>query len=96
MTDSSPDRNDNSRPAKGPVSDAERQRCWRRRKEARKRSTRADYTEEWLAGLESDGWITADDLDDPEKLGAAIEDRDDCQKRGIFHPGPIVTGAATN
>ena len=34
---------------------------------------------------------------DLEKLLAAIKNRDDCQKRGVFRPGPIVvTGTSTN
>ncbi len=55
-----------------------------------KRSLRVDLSETYLDNLVSDGWITAEELDDPGILGAAMEDRDDCQKRGTFQPGPIA------
>lgn len=80
-----------------PKSAAERARDHYWRCKTQKRSVRTNYTERYLAGLVNDGWIMADDLNDPEKLGAAIEDRDDTQKRGVFRPGPIVvTGTATS
>ncbi len=96
MTDQPPNRAGPSEPTKGPKSPAERMRARYWRAKAKKRSLRTNYTERYLAGLVNDGWITADDLDDPDKLAAVIEDRDDCQKRGVFQPGAICgTGTRT-
>ena len=97
MTDSPPDRDGPSGPTKSPKSAAKRMRDRYWRCKTQKQSLRTDYTKEYLAELVNDGWITADDLNDPGKLGAAIEDRDDTQKRGTFQAGPIVvTGTSTN
>ncbi len=76
-----------SKRGKSPTSPVERHY---RREKTQKRSLRVDLSESYLDDLVNDGWITAEELDDPDVLGAALEDRDDCQKRGTFRPGPIA------
>ena len=93
------DRDDTDGPTKAPKSAAERARdlYWRRKK--KKQSLRVVFTKRYLDDLVSDGAgrITAEDLKDPEKLGAEIEEDYFCQKYGVFRPGPIVvTGTSTN
>ena len=98
MTEASPppDRNGPDKPGKGPVSDAERQRHQYWRTKEKKQSKRTNYTTEYLKKLVSDGRIRAEELDDPDILGAVIEDIYDCRTRGNFRPGPlIVTGTRT-
>ncbi len=74
----------------------------KRRERARKKSglviKRVAVTQRYLDDLVSDGGgrIRAEDLNDPEKLGAEIEEDYDCKKRGTFRSGPIVTGTATS
>ena len=90
------DRDDTSALTKGPKSAAERMRdrYWRRKEQ--KRSLRVNLTKEYLDQIVRDGRIKAEDLDNPEILGAEIEEDYYCQKRGTFRPGPIVvTGTRT-
>ena len=81
-----------SKRGKSPASPVERAPRQCRREKTQKRNLRVDLSKGYLDGLVGDGWIRAEELEDPDILGAAIEDRDDCQKRGTFRPGPISTG----
>ena len=91
-----PDQNDTSGPTKNPKSAAERKRYERRLKVEQKQNLRVVFTKRYLDDLVSDGdgRITAKDLEDPEKLGAEIEEDYFCQKRGVFQPGPICATVA--
>ena len=96
MTDQPPDHDESGGSAESPKSAAKWMRDWRRRKREKKRSVRANYTDEFLNQLVSDGRIRAKELDDPDILAAVIEDIYDCKKRGTFRPGSIcATGTRT-
>ena len=96
MTDQTPDRDEPSGSAERPKSAAKWMRDWRRRQREKKRSLRTNYTDEFLNQLVSDGRIRAEELDDPDILGAVLEDICDTKQRGNFEAGPIcATGTAT-
>ena len=87
----------NSGATGSPTPPAKWMRDWRRRQREKKRSLRTNYTDEFLDQLVSDGRIRAEELDDPDILGAVIEDIYDCQRRGTFRAGAIcATGRTTS
>ncbi len=91
------DRDNPCGPTGSPKSAAERVRRHYWRDKAKKRSLRVDLTKEYLDQIVRDGRIKAEDLDNPEILGAEIEEDYYCQKRGTFRPGAIcATGTATS
>ncbi len=116
MTDSPPDHNGPSGPAKSPASDAERQRRYRARQTEGVEVYRIEAVPAVKKMLVEIGFLTKEEAQDRrrvaaalegfidcfargtldlEKLLAAIKNRDDCQKRGVFRPGTIDTGTRT-
>ena len=97
MTHTPPDRCGPDGPTETPKSAAERMRKRYWRGKAKKQSLRINLTKEYLDQIVRDGRIKAEDLDNPEILGAEIEEDYYCQKRGTFRPGAIcTTGTATS
>ena len=83
-------------PGKVPTPMARAMRRWRRRKQEKRRSLRVDLSEEFLDEIVHDGWIKTEQVTNPEILGSVIEDICDTKRRGVFRPGPILTGTATS
>ncbi len=83
---SPPDRDGPDKPAKGPVSDAERQRRYRARQRHGMRMLTVELGPAVLERLVAEGWLNAEEAQDMTKIGDAIADLLDCYGRRTLQP----------
>ena len=69
-----------------PLSDAERQRHYRERQRQAARWVRGDVPADVVHALVTNDWVSRDEADDPQKLGAALIDLADCWMRKTLEP----------
>ena len=69
-----------------PSSAAERQRHYRERQRQAARCMRGDVPADVVRALVINGWVSRDETDNPQKLGAALVDLADCWMRGTLNP----------
>ncbi len=72
--------------APAPLSDAERQRRRRERKRQGVRCMGGDVPADVVRALVINDWVSRDEADDPQKLGAALVDLADCWMRETLKP----------
>ncbi len=64
-----------------PTPAAERQRRYRKRLRQATRCMRGDVPADVMRALVNNGWLGLSEVDDPQKLGAALVDLADCWMR---------------
>ena len=69
-----------------PTPAAERQRHYRERQRQAARCMRGDVPADVVRALVINGWMSQDEADDPQKLGAALVDLADCWMCGTLEP----------
>ncbi len=69
-----------------PTPAAERQRHYRERLRQAARCMRGDVSADVVRALVINGWVSRDEADDPQKLGAALVDLADCWMRETLEP----------
>ncbi len=73
-------------PDVAPIPDDERQRRRRERKRQGARCVRGDVPADVVRALVLNDWVSRDEADDPQKLGAALVDLADCWMRETLEP----------